>query len=219
MRQVLLDAAKKFNITALLGPQIKTLQQWVATDTSLTDSQPINDYCRELILYDALSQHPDLYGKGNPWTLTNELLKLFDELTLGNTLLPEDINQFIHQLSHAYGIADGTDDDTESESMNEIRTASALGSEANLVHTLWRAWHQQLKSKNLIDKTTDYVLRLANSTTKRTTTRLINSANTIYLIGFYDFSKIESNWINSNQLECQRHLILHGNDNPRRSSV
>ncbi len=214
MRQVLLDAAKKFNITALLGPQIKTLQQWVATDTSLTDSQPINDYCRELILYDALSQHPDLYGKGNPWTLTNELLKLFDELTLGNTLLPEDINQFIHQLSHAYGIADGTDDDTESESMNEIRTASALGSEANLVHTLWRAWHQQLKSKNLIDKTTDYVLRLANSTTKRTTTRLINSANTIYLIGFYDFSKIESNWINSNQLECQRHLILHGNDNP-----
>ncbi len=221
----MLDEAQKFNITALLGPQIITLQQWVTADTSQTNSVLINDYCRELILYDALSQHPDLYGKGNPWTLTNELLQLFDELTLGNTLLPENIDEFIRQLARAYGI----DYAKEGAPIDKIETTralftnalptnalptNALGNEANIVHTLWHAWHEQLKSKNLIDKATDYVLGLTTNATNRITARPANSANTIYLIGFYDFNKIESNWINSNKLEQQRHLILHGNENP-----
>ncbi|NOX42750.1 MAG: DNA helicase [Gammaproteobacteria bacterium] len=216
IRQVLVTEANKLNIPALLGPHITTLKKWVTNQNSRFDAQTISHYCRELILYDALSQHPQLYGKGNPWTLTNELLQLFDELTLGNARLPADINEFVHRLSQAYGIKnDGI---------------HALGREAKLVHTLWHAWHKQLESKNFIDETTDYVLCLTNSTNNINPVSNISSnissninssnvsnnncSNKIYLLGFYDLSAIESDWIKSNQVERQRHLILYGEDNP-----
>jgi len=189
---VLLDEAKKININALLGPHIKTLQQWVTTENPSSSEQPVNDYCRELILYDALTQHPNLYGKGNPWTLTNELLQLFDELTLGNTQLPKNLHEFEKLLSQAYGIKEAT--------------LIALGNEANIVHTLWHAWHEQLKAKNRVDKITDYVISLANSS--------IDKVDSIYFVGFYDFKKIESSWINSIHTQNNFQLILHGEDNP-----
>ena len=85
IRQLLLREANALNYPALLGPHITTLKQWIINQSRQLTHQPVSHYCQELILYDALVKHPDLYGKGNPWTLTNELLVLFDELNLNQT--------------------------------------------------------------------------------------------------------------------------------------
>ena len=126
---------------------------------------------RELILFDALSQHKELLGSGSPWHLTDDLLKLFDQLTSNQKQLPDSYESFEKEIAEAYGIA--------------AEDFPALGHEATLVHTLWNAWHTQLNAEDVYDSEAAYLLGL-NADIK-------NKTNVLYIAGYHQFSISEQN--------------------------
>lgn len=174
LRKKLLQCADDFGYKALLGPHINSLKGWISQFT-LPDNLIINDDVRELMLVEALMKHPQLYGQGSPWNLASSLITLFDELTRQHVALPKDLAKFQQQLSKGYGI-------------NKLEL-SALGQEATLVHTLWRAMQKQLHALQGIDELNAHILKLHKS---------IHESKTItnyYLAGQFDFSCSEWQWL------------------------
>lgn len=144
LRRCLLDAARQRNHTALLGPHISTLRRWIENAVSHPE-HTLARHAAELMLAESLARHPGLLGEENPWRLVDSLLQLFDELTLHAVRLPDDLEHFTQQLLTAYGAAS---------------SPGGLGREANLIHTLWRAWHQQLEAEGAADTNGAYVRKL-----------------------------------------------------------
>lgn len=105
---------------ALLLPRMVTLNEWaqgVPLDTQVTaDSQ------RGVLLYRQLRKHP-LFRNADLWSMTQELLGLFDELTHSLHELPDDGEAFAVAVNQAY----------------QARKNSALQLEARLVFELWHA--------------------------------------------------------------------------------
>ena len=84
LRRLLLQKAQQAGHQAILCPKITNLHDWANQQFFRHQQQPRNtcgQHQRELILFDALSQHRTLLGSGSPWHLTDDLLKLFDQLT------------------------------------------------------------------------------------------------------------------------------------------
>jgi len=104
----------------ILLPQMITLNQWaqgIALDAPIvTDSQ------RSALLYGELKQR-QWFGNADLWSMTQELLKLFDELTHAMDALPDDEAEFIATLERAY----------------QARQNATLQLEARLVFELWHA--------------------------------------------------------------------------------
>src|SRR5690606_4465498 len=94
------------------------------------------DEQRVLILMEALRTRPDLHGSGSPWLLAENLLQLFDELTLFHVNLPDNPEDFIESLGKVYSLPSNQ---------------PAMQREARLVHTLWKAWHEQLSAEGRQD--------------------------------------------------------------------
>lgn len=146
LRHCLLHAARQQQLPALLGPHITTLRQWTERRS---DALPVlSRHAAELLLAEALLQHPALLGDDQPWRLVDSLLQLFDELTLHAVTLPTGLEQFTQQLLTAYGLASAT---------------HGLSREAKLVHTLWRAWHEQLQAHASRDAGSAYLAMLGAS--------------------------------------------------------
>jgi len=188
-RECLLHQAKQHGCHALLGPNIKTLQTWANT-TSIATKPVISDYARELILVEALLDHPDLYGQGSPWLLAKSLLELFNQLSRNLVKLPDTLEQFTGILSKAYGI--------------NKQIIDSLNKEAHIVYTLWQAMQEQLKSQHLLDRETAYSLGLS---------QLGQSLSTdiaIYITGFTTFTRAESDWINTVADNQLLKIIIHG---------
>ena len=174
LRQALLDAAGDEGINALLGLEIQTLGAW-ARQHAAAAFPVISNYQRELILVNELKHHTDLYGAGSPWTLTENLLALFDELSLEQIQFPRDGAQFHQQIRTAYGVAAGP--------------LPPLEDEARLVHTLWRAWHEHMASEHLLDQASAHVIGLQQSL------QHLDSLSHIYLAGFYQLHRCEWQWL------------------------
>ena len=194
LRHLLLQQAEERGTHALLCPKILNLRDWAATQFSQEQQKPYTicaQHQRELILFDALSQHKALLGSGNPWNLTDDLLHFFDQLTSNQEKLPDNYDDFEKEIANAYGIS--KDD------------FPALGQEATLVHTLWQAWHSQLNAEagiEILDSEAAYLLGL-NADIK-------NNNTTLYIAGYHHFSIAEINWLHQliDQNRCQ--LYLHG---------
>jgi len=139
---------RALNVAALLPPSIGPLERLLApywpTRAILSAAQ------RELLLFDALRQYPRLYGQGSPWPLANELLSLFDELTLNGTS-PDDTSALAADLDVPETAA----------------RARALGLEARLLADLYRGWQDLLAEKQVLDRAT--ALRLALATAQAAT--------------------------------------------------
>ena len=152
LRHLLLQQAEQHGINALLCPQILNLRDWVKRQFNKYQKEPhtiCGQHQRELILFDALSQHKTLLGSGSPWHLTDDLLKLFDQRTSNQKKLPDNYDDFEKEIGNAYGLC--ADD------------FPALGHEATLVHTLWNAWHTQLNAETNVatfDSEAAYLLGL-----------------------------------------------------------
>ncbi len=146
LRHCLLHAASRRQRPALLGPRITTLRQWA--ERHCGDTPVLSRHAAELMLAEALLQHPVMVGDDQPWRLVDSLLQLFDELTLHAVHLPDDLEQFTQQLLTAYGMPAGT---------------SGLSREAKLVHTLWRAWQEQLHAQETRDASSAYLAALGAS--------------------------------------------------------
>jgi ATP-dependent helicase/nuclease subunit B len=122
----------------LLLPQMVTLNEW-AQSVPL-DSAVASDSQRSALLYQQLRklqwfEHAEL------WSMTQELLKLFDELTHALQELPADAAAFAAAVQQAY----------------QARQNVTLQLEARLVFELWRAMQEGAE----LDAARAYQQRLA----------------------------------------------------------
>lgn len=193
LRQCLLTHAETKGIKALLGPEIDTFTGWVRR---LPEHKlpVLSEHQRELMLVEALIKHPYLYGEGNPWMLADSLLELFDELNEIHYQPPAELDTFLSQLSAAYG-------------MNDTENDSLVG-EAKLVHTLWQAWHQQMRDENVIDRHADQLIKITASHEH------ISEDAQFYLAGFSHFSVPQIHWLNTLMAQDQARIFLQGERPP-----
>ena len=185
-KQILTEFGKTSS-SAMAGPQIYAFRDYI-DKTTILDKQTIPKNARELILIDALQQHKNLFGKHNLLTTAYALLELFDELTRKQITLPTNLDDFTSQLQRAY------------QCQNEQQ--DALSKEAQIVHTLWIAWHEQLKEINSLDKESQYQLKLAKNLK-------LNSHLFYYVAGFFDFLPAETQWINHHLKQNSLKLYFH----------
>ena len=188
LHRLLLERAQAQGQHALLGPTMTTLRAWMERNIPIT-GRVISEPARSLLLVEALTEHPDLFGGANPWRIADSLLRLFDELTLRQTALPISLKHFTARLAHAYGLPDG------------IATA-ALGDEARVVYTLWQALRDQLHAEHKLDAHSAYVSRLGD--------RSIPGHLHFYLAGFHELYPAELAWCKALQERGQLNFILHG---------
>lgn len=190
-RQILLQQAEQQGQHALLCPRIFNLRDWAKLQLSKFQKQPqaiCGQHQRELILFDALTQHRDLLSSGSPWHLSDDLLKLFDQLTLNQKSLADDYESFEQEVAAAYGLA--------------VEEFPAMGREAKLVYTLWNAWHTQLNAEEVLDSEAAYLLGLNAD--------IENNHNVLYIAGYHQFTLAEQNWLTQLIQKNRCQLYLHG---------
>ena len=115
--------ARNAGVPALLLPQMVTLDAWAQTVPLTT---PVATECqRSALLYQHLRKQ-QWFDNADLWGMTQELLLLFDELTLALGALPADAESFAAVVQQAYA----------------ARQNVALQLEARLVFELWHAMQQ-----------------------------------------------------------------------------
>lgn len=117
LAQALSAAAK---LPALLLPRMVTLNDW-AQGIAL-DAPVVTDSQRSALLYQHLRKQ-QWFGQADLWSMTQELLALFDELTHALNTLPRDAETFAAAVQQAY----------------QARQNATLQLEARLVFELWHA--------------------------------------------------------------------------------
>lgn len=190
-RQKLLDAARRRGIDALLAPACQTLSGW-AGQFADRQSTPLSHTARELVLLDALADHPEIVRRTGAWPLVDSLLALFDELELNSRPLPDNLSDFTALLADGYGLPD--------------RSLEPLGMEARWVFVLWRAWKQQLSDMNLLDETQAYSENLKRSVLQAAAP----SSPTLYLVGCTRLAGCELDWATTMIARGALSVILHG---------
>ena len=120
LAQALMRAAQ---MPAILLPQMVTLTDWA--QRIQVDAPVVSDSQRSALLYQHLRRHK-WFDNADLWSMTQELLKLFDELTRSMTALPNNEEAFAAAVQRAY----------------QARENTALQLEARLVFELWNAMQQ-----------------------------------------------------------------------------
>jgi len=183
---------------SLLGLRIHTPRTWADTQVG-SQSQTLNTLngpARQLMLLDALRQHPKLMPGANPWRLSEVLLDLFDQLTLAQQPLPAKLDDFLTTLAHGYGITP---------------PPAPLSREAELVHTLWHAWHQQHHQEQRAEATTSYLARLNHAC------QHLPDDQHLWLLGFDQLSPAECQLLQPVIQQQRATLFSYGDHNPHTS--
>lgn len=201
LRYKLLKAASAKNHSALLGPQIIPLQQWLSLYQP-SQLKIVNASTQELILVEALLEHKGILESANPWNYAHDLLELFQELTANKIELPHNEPDFIEKISLAYGLESS---DTSIE---------ALSRESHFVFTLWHAWHNQLKAYDVVDTKTAQLLSMQNVLEHYTSEEYLSSEETIhfYLLGYDRLTTTETQWLEKLAEKHSVHYFLQGQD-------
>jgi ATP-dependent helicase/nuclease subunit B len=190
LRRHLIEQAQQQGHHALLGPQMLTLDKWLAP--FLPARQRIcPEQRRLLILVEALLDQPALLGAANPWALAENLLQLFDELTLNRIELGNDQNQFIQQIATWYQL-----------SHTQLH---GLTQEAELVLQLWLAWHTQLHASLMIDQRAARIAAFNNSL------EAMPNKQTLHLVGMEFRHRAEQHWLTALRQKSNVVIWLHGN--------
>ena len=187
LRDELLRQAEALGRHALLGPEIQTLDSWLAQAAGIA-LPVLNQPARELVLADALRHAAGVYSDTDPWLLAGQLLTLFDELTRNDLDIPAQLEQFESRLADCYAVTE---------------PSPALQQEAWILHTLWHAWRKQLADEQLSDPPSAHRQRLLDSLEQV-------GEQHLWLIGFTDFSPLESHWLHTLLARGQAHLLMHG---------
>lgn len=189
LRRALHRTARDAGYGALLGPRIETIEAFLSR-LPLAAPPVIPDDSRDLILLDALRQHADLFGDADLLHLSRSLLALFDELNLQQRELPVDLTQFETLLRRAYGIKGAA--------------PRHMSREAEIVHTLWFAWHKQLAEDGAQDRSSWYVQLLGKSLEH------IPEDCRIFVVGHHRLRPAEQMWLKTLVERGQAHLIVQG---------
>jgi len=187
LRAELLKQAEQRGFSALLGPSIERLDQYLSQPAAVT-REVLNRPAQELVLAEALRNAAQIYADTDPWLLADQLLTLFDELTHSDIAIPAAFEQFHTRLQRGYALSS---------------PSASLQQEAYILHTLWHAWKQQLEAENKSDPATAYRQQLADS---------LNGIGEqkLWLIGFTGFTASEAQWLRIVFDRQQAQLILHG---------
>jgi len=194
LRDKLLKAAQQHNIHALLGPQIISMQQWLQSFQP-SNIKVVNNTTQELILVDALLENKSIFESANPWTYAYSLLQLFHELTTNKIQLPENEDDFIKQVSLAYGI--------EEDGAENIK---ALNREAHFVFTLWHAWHKQLDAYGVVDTQAALLLCMHNAQKELENKPPLH----FYLLGYDRLTLAEYQWLEQLSQQHTVHYFMQG---------
>ncbi len=189
LRGALLDAATQKQQQALLGPYFYTVDQWLQ-DFIPDDLNICDDQIRLLILVEALLAAPGLLKQANPWSLADNLLQLFDELTLNQIEIASDLDTFNQQLSEWYKTGQ--------------HHFSGLQQEAELIHQLWYAWHEQLQAQGYCDSVSAHILALNNSL------NFDFKNHQVHLIGFEPDYSTQQIWLTQLLQHERVHLWIQG---------
>ncbi|MDZ7802579.1 PD-(D/E)XK nuclease family protein [Thiohalophilus sp.] len=189
LRRQLLDAATEQGVDGLVGLAIQPLRDWVRSFVP-DGIRVCSAVSAELLLVDALRPYQHLFNQANPWLLASELLELFQALTLNEIDLPADREHFIDQLQAAYG------------ARNRLR--QSLSREATIVHTLWHAWHEQIRAQGLIDADSAHLLALRRSLEQ------CPSDQPLWFACARPLAPAEQQWLQVLQQRGQLQLYLHG---------
>lgn len=176
---------------ALLGPQISTLHTWLNIQCP-GGPEIISHYTRELMLIEALQSYPKLVEKRNIWALADSLITLFDEMSARNIQLPDDATDFTEFLALHYQLRD--------------LIPEPLSQEAQLVHTLWQAWHTQQQQEGLHDAQQLHQHKLHASLKQ-----LQHSSQQLFMVGYATLLPAEISWVKTLIKQQRLTLILHGN--------
>ena len=193
LRYTLLKLAQQQQHSALLGPQILPLHQWLKSFQP-GELKVVNATTQELILVEALQQHQGMFASVNPWIYAHSLLELFQSLTANNIALPENEDDFTQLLGSAYGI-------------EKITSIDALSQEAHFIYTLWCAWHEQLSAYNVVDSEAAQLLYMQQALDKLPTDNKIN----FYFSGYDLLTKTEMQWLEQLAQQHNVFYFLQGN--------
>lgn len=170
-----------------------SLTQWLQQHIPLPVQAKsiITHASRQLLLLEALKQHPELFADEHHWQLCDSLLDLFDELSLSrHQWLDADVAEWVKQLQLAY----------QAQQKNQ-----QLTQEASIIQTLWQAWQQQLSDMQIVDE--------KNLLKRQLTSNLpdIYQNDYFYIVGLEQLSPLEISWCT--QLSKQSHVyhVIQGN--------
>ena len=124
----------------LIPPRITTFPGWA--ESVPIKSPLLPDSHRAALLYQALKAS-GRFDSADLWGVCDELLRLFDELTLHAVHLPDSLSIFTEQLRAAY----------------QARRGRGLDFEARLIHELWYALAADARGAQ--DAAARYILQLA----------------------------------------------------------
>lgn len=191
LRTCLLALTRSHGLDAMLPPACAVLSTWARRfcDPRL---RVLSANAREARLLGALRGFPRLQAHYGLWPLIDSLLMLFDELTTQGYRPPEDLATFRGMLADGYGVVD---------------TLAPLADEAALVHTLWRAWNEDLAAEGSVEEP-----RAVQDGLRRSLTALPPGAH-VYVAGFATFTPPELEWIAALRARGQITVLLHGNAN------
>jgi len=159
------------NQKAQFLPRISTLQE-LSSSCNKAVTILASHQCK-LLLAQLLKKHRHLYGKGSYWGLANNLLQLFDELSL-----------------QCISVETSWDEFKDSISKNTIsQNHSWFNREAQLVYILWQAWHQQMQDEGWLDPASAYASSLQELS------RRPHSFDQLVFIQPNKLRQCEANWL------------------------
>ena len=149
---------------ALLLPQMVTLNDWA--QNIVPDALVVSDSQRSALLYQQL-RDKKWFENADLWSMTQELLALFDELTYSLADLPGNAEEFAAAVQKAY----------------QARQNSTLQLEARLVFELWHA----MQSGAELDAARVYQSRLAGLAGQ--------AAQPLYVLRTSDWNALEQRFL------------------------
>ncbi len=125
LRDALLERAAARGRPGLLLPRIASLRPWVLEGAD--GGAGAGRRAELLELAGRLNRETPLTAsQANPWSVADELLGLFERLSLDDAPLPDDPEGLVEELRQRYGI--------------DADAPAQLRAEADIAHRLWRAW-------------------------------------------------------------------------------
>lgn len=191
LRNALLEVATSLGKPTLLGPHLFSLSQWLLQHTA--NPLPVSQaYTRQFMLLEALNETNLQIAAQNPWGLCEELIKLFDELTLNHVQLPDTQASFTQQLAQSYGIK-----------KLQLRH---LQQETELVYQLWQAWYRQHEQEQQLDVQQAYLQCMTESLQQA------NPITQFYCIGFHQLRTSEWQWLTQFYQQNKVAILFHGSE-------
>jgi len=172
---------------ALLPPAVMTLQEWLRPYTP--NPRQLSTQQQELLFFDILNRFPALKAQYGTWPLIDGLLALFDQITLNARELPPTITDLERRLARGYGLPSS-------------HRLGALSQESHLVHSLYRAWHDDLNRMQHLGTAAAQVSAMRASIDR------VRADHHLYIAGMLNPPRAVLDWLT--RLPCTVTLVLQG---------